>query len=220
MLTLGVRPRRDPEALFAGLLVATAPNVPAEPHSMIGSTCIAASAVGASDDVSDKVVTLDIAPSLSPPPARAYLVHATGEQLDDAIALDTGSPLVVFCSGGDVVETTATIDRAGHHTGIDFGADEDVVADSLAVVAHAEHGFFAAASDAAGVLAVLAGTVAALRGDDVRAALRSPDLQKLVSLHPDAAAATRGVLLGILVPDAPGIAATLTERVADARHEG
>jgi len=119
----------------------------------------------------------------------------------------------VLCADGDVVETTALVDRAGRHPGLDAGWSEARVADFLAVVAHAEHGFFAVATDTSSVLAVLAGTVAALRGDDVRSALRSPDLAALVALHPDAAAATREVLLGVLVPNAGNIAHELRRRI-------
>ncbi|MDQ1199532.1 hypothetical protein [Rhodococcus sp. SORGH_AS_0303] len=217
MLTLGVRPRRDPEALFADLLVATVDDVATaealEPHPLVGTACVPLSAVDDSAALERFLVRLDVAPPDEPPSVRAYVVEATAEQLGDAVAIAPGSSVVVLCPDGDVVETTALVDRAGRHPGLDAGWSEDRVADFLAVVAHAEHGFFAVATDTSSVLAVLAGTVAALRGDDVRSALRSPDLAALVALHPDAAAATREVLLGVLVPNVGNIAHELRRRI-------
>ncbi|MGB7362434.1 MAG: hypothetical protein WA931_05285 [Rhodococcus sp. (in: high G+C Gram-positive bacteria)] len=216
MLTLGVQPRRDPKALFSGLLVATVDDVPAAEalpsHPLIGSACVPAAALGEARVSEGHLVRLDRDPA-ELPPARAYVLDVQSDQLVDAVALDAGSPLVVLCRDGDIVETTTRVDQAGHHPAVDMADTEDRVADFLAVIAHAEHGFFAVAADADAALALVAGTVAALRGDDVRQALRAPDLRKLLSLHPDAAAATREVLLGVLVPDAPSVAADLGRRI-------
>jgi prephenate dehydratase len=96
--------------------------------------------------------------------------------------------------------------------GTDGGSNSpspDEVADFLAVLAHAPTGFVARARSADDVLAVLAATVAALRGDDVRAAWTYPDVAGLAGLRPAAATAVREVLLGVEVADVMGVAAGL-----------
>lgn len=213
MLTLGVPARRDPDVLFTGLLVAADDEPPAHPY--IGPRCVP---LGSHEpgSLGGLVVRLDAEPS-GPLDARAALVHVDTEHLSDALALDVGCPLVVFCADGDVVQTTSLIDDAGHHGGLDAAEVHDRLADRLAVLAHAHRGFFAVALDADAVLSVVAGTVAALRGDDIRRALRSPDLLSLASLHPDAAAATREVLLGVVVPDAGSVAEHLSVRMSEIR---
>lgn len=59
------------------------------------------------------------------------------------------------------------------------------------------------------MLALLAATVAALRGDDVRAALAAPDPGRLTALIPEAAAAVREILLAVEVDDPAGVARDL-----------
>lgn len=98
----------------------------------------------------------------------------------------------------------------GERSDGEFGrASADDVADFLAVLAHAETGFVARAGTADDVLAVLAATVAALRGDDVRAAWTQPDVGALAALRPGAAAAVREVLLGVEVADLAEVVAGL-----------
>nr|WP_206038426.1 hypothetical protein [Rhodococcus sp. HNM0569] len=82
------------------------------------------------------------------------------------------------------------------------------IADFLSVVAHTEGGFVARVGDGPRALSLVAGTVAALRGDDVRAALAAPDVRVLTALGPDAAAAVREVLLAIEITDPSGLDVT------------
>ncbi|MGW4632553.1 hypothetical protein [Nocardia sp. NPDC004415] len=67
----------------------------------------------------------------------------------------------------------------------------------LAGIAHADHGFVARTTSGPRALAVVAGTVAALCGEDIPTALTTPDLAFLKGLKPPAIEATRTVLLGI-----------------------
>ncbi|UZJ24582.1 hypothetical protein RHODO2019_15870 [Rhodococcus antarcticus] len=91
----------------------------------------------------------------------------------------------------------------------DVGPSE--AADALAFLVHSGRGFAACADDGTGVLRVLAATVAALRGDDVRAAWSVPD-PAWVALVPDPAAeALREVLVHVVVPDVARVAAELAE---------
>ncbi len=60
------------------------------------------------------------------------------------------------------------------------------------------------------MIALLCGTVAALRGDDVRAAMVDPKPEKLATLiPPEAASAMREVLLTIEVADLPAVETAL-----------
>ncbi|MDQ2723708.1 MAG: hypothetical protein M3Y19_10445, partial [Actinomycetota bacterium] len=95
--------------------------------------------------------------------------------------------------------------------GLDADVDAGQAADFLSLLAHSEVGFVARAVDAAGVLQVVAATVAALRGDDVRTAWDAPDLATLLAVPDPAARALREVLRSIEVPDAVDVAAALTE---------
>lgn len=74
---------------------------------------------------------------------------------------------------------------------------DDGVADLLAEVAHGSDGFAARGDSAARALAIVAATAAALCGDDIRTALRSPDTEFLSGLSGGAVDAVREVLLGI-----------------------
>lgn len=74
---------------------------------------------------------------------------------------------------------------------------DDEVADLLAEVAHSPDGFAARGDTAIRALALLAATAAALCGDDIRTALRSPDTAFLSGLSSGAVDAVREVLLGI-----------------------
>ena len=83
--------------------------------------------------------------------------------------------------------------------------------DALAFLVHSGRGFAASAEDGAGVLRVLAATVAALRGDDVRAAWSVPDVAWVAVVPDPAAEALREVLLHVVVPDPGRVAAELAE---------
>ncbi|MEO6881597.1 MAG: hypothetical protein ABI181_11730 [Mycobacteriaceae bacterium] len=81
--------------------------------------------------------------------------------------------------------------------------------DALAFLVHSGRGFAAAAPDGAGVLRVLAATVAALRGDDVRTAWAVPDPAWVAAVPEPAAEALRAVLVAVVVPDVDRAAAEL-----------
>lgn len=88
-------------------------------------------------------------------------------------------------------------------------ADAEAAADVLAAAAHGDAGLVGLATDAAGVLRLLAGTVAALRGDDVRAAWARPDVVAVRAVPAPAAEALREVLRHVLVPDVARVAEEL-----------
>ncbi|MFC4124033.1 hypothetical protein [Nocardia rhizosphaerae] len=67
----------------------------------------------------------------------------------------------------------------------------------LARIAHAGHGFVAVTTSGPRAVAVVAGTVAALCGEDIPTAITAPDLAFLRGLKPPAIEATRSVLLAI-----------------------
>lgn len=71
------------------------------------------------------------------------------------------------------------------------------LADLIGTVVHTDDGFVARAEHAARALALLAGTAAALCGEDVRRALAAPDVDFLTGLNPQAVEAVRGVLLWV-----------------------
>ncbi|MDH6680323.1 hypothetical protein M2284_004549 [Rhodococcus sp. LBL1] len=176
----------------------------------IVAASILTGAAGTDADAGAVVVELDIDPDgladAVEHRALRYHVHCTSEQIDDAVGLRLTAPVAVFVTpdgpdAGTLAEAAQVLADAGHSPGLIAGQPAEAVADFLAVLAHTSVGFVARARDGAEVLSLLAGTVAALRGDDVRAALASPDAAALVALIPEAAEAVRGVLLGIEVDD-------------------
>ena len=80
--------------------------------------------------------------------------------------------------------------------------DRGSIADVLAVVSHADVGLVARADTGDDVIAILAATVASLRGDDIASALAAPNVDALRKLIPEAAEAVREVLLGVEIADA------------------
>ncbi|GGL25554.1 hypothetical protein [Nocardia jinanensis] len=74
---------------------------------------------------------------------------------------------------------------------------DEGVADLLAEVAHSPDGFAARGETGARALAIVAATAAALCGEDIRAALRGPDIDFLKGLSSGAIDAVREMLLGI-----------------------
>ncbi len=176
----------------------------------IVAASILTGAVGTDADAGAVVVELDVDPDdladAVEHRALRYHVHCTAEQVEDAIRLRLPAPVAVFVTpdgpdAGTLAETAQVLADAGHSPGLVAGQPVDAVADFLGVLAHTSVGFVARARDGAEVLSLLAGTVAALRGDDVRAALATPDAAALAALIPEAAEAVRGVLLGIEVDD-------------------
>ena len=217
MPTLPASRDRAAQPLVEGLLLhrrATAAPAARRAAVTAGPQIVAAStltgAAGTDADAGAVVVDLDIDPDALADAvehrALRYHVHCTSGQLDDAVGLRLPAPVTVFVTpdgpdAGTLAEVAQTLSDAGHSPGLIAGQAVDAVADFLAVLAHTSVGFVAQARDGADVLALLAGTVAALRGDDVRAALTAPDPAALAALNPDAAEAVRGVLLGIEVDD-------------------
>nr|WP_296771399.1 hypothetical protein [Rhodococcus sp. (in: high G+C Gram-positive bacteria)] len=214
-LTLGVPHRPDPQALVAGLLQqrlgSAAAAATARPGSIsTGPAVITASTLtglSADVDLGRITVDLDIDPEeLKRDAVATYEVvrfHVSVDEstLSDALALRLPSPLVIFPEQVDLDTVTAIVDA--HRTpGFAASSAPRHIADVLAVVAHAEVGFVATASSGAEVFAILAATVAALRGDDIPTALAQPDLAALAALRPEAAEAVRTVLLGIEIDDA------------------
>ncbi|MFC9893165.1 hypothetical protein ACFVMC_05690 [Nocardia sp. NPDC127579] len=86
---------------------------------------------------------------------------------------------------------------APEETTVDADVPDADLADFLAAAAHAERGFVARTTSGDRAVAVVAATVAALCGEDIRTALRRPDIAFLTGLKPAAVEAARTVLLGI-----------------------
>lgn len=222
-LTLGIPRPHGPESLLSGLVserfsqaraVTSADDV-----AVAGAPIVAASGLlGQQDvDLGRIVVCLDVDPlELRSAPqggyeAVRYELDCPVRDLGEAIALRIPSPLAVYPELDEDSELTLAdaareLADAGKIPGLGRGhlslsGTRGSVADFLAVLAHADVGFVARVDNAAQVLELLAGTIAALRGDDVRAALAEPDPARLTTLVPDAVAAVREVLLGIEVPN-------------------
>lgn len=177
-------------------------------------------AAGTDTDAGAVVVELDIDPGelagAVDHRAMRFHVHCTTDQVQDAVGLRLPAPVTVFVTpegsdSGTLAEAAQVLSDAGHSPGLVPGQPVDAVADFLAVLAHTSVGYVARARDGAEVLSLLAGTVAALRGDDVRAALTNPDVAALAALIPEAAQAVRGVLLGIEVDDPEQVDRVLAE---------
>ncbi|WP_280275492.1 hypothetical protein [Nocardia wallacei] len=98
-----------------------------------------------------------------------------------------------------LVRATAAVPEAPL---LDGNAPDEQVAAFLVGAAHTEIGFVARTSSAERALAIVAATAAALCGEDIRAALREPDIGFLRGLKPPAVRALREVLLAV-ESDAP-----------------
>lgn len=216
-LTLGVPQRPDPQALVAGLLMQrchSADEVSARATGLTSGPPVVAASVlrdlPSGIDLGRVVVELDIDPDElrihhgGTYESVRYHLDADSDTLAEAIALRVPSPLVIFAEWTDApaLDTATTIVEAHRTPGFAASAPARRIADILAVVAHADVGFTARAESGQQVLEILAATVAALRGDDIGAALAAPDLSALTRLRPEAAEAVRSVLLGIEIDDA------------------
>lgn len=93
---------------------------------------------------------------------------------------------------------------------LDAAEPDAAVADFLAEIAHSDGGFIARTDEGQRALAIVAGTVAALCGEDIRAALAQPDIAFLTSLKPPAVEAARNVLLAIETAAPDDLARTLS----------
>lgn len=217
-LTLGVPDRPDPQALVAGLLLQRCAGIDALAHTHSGVTAgppvLAASLVRdvpKGTDLGRIIIQLDVDPEELRASTAAYevvrfQVDVDSTTVDDAVRLRLPSPLVIFpdSTETDVMDVVTSVVDNGRTPGISADARPRHIADVLAVVAHADTGVSARARDGQDVLAILAATVAALRGDDIPTALAAPDLGALAKLRPEAAQAVRTVLLGIEIADAAG----------------
>ena len=114
----------------------------------------------------------------------------------------------------------AATDAADGAVGPDSAQSAAHLADLLAVATHAGVGFGSGlvprCTDAAQVWALLAGAVAAMTGDDVRAAIAATDPAAIVGLSRSAREAIRDVVTCVLVPR--GQAATITTDLVTADH--
>ncbi|MFC7450004.1 hypothetical protein [Rhodococcus daqingensis] len=224
LLTLHPPTPNDRQPPFAGLLSQRCPDADAasrrRPGVIFGPPVVAASALGAGSFDDSVIVRLDIAPdTLVPvgPTVARFEIDCSMDELDDALELahpgesnphPLSAPVAVFVAPDDhadagwAAEVATRIAEAGAHPGLRAGPGPDEVADFLAVLAHSDAGFVARVNSGAEALAILAATVAALRGDDVRTAFVTPDPTRVAGLNQDAAEALRAVLLGIEVADA------------------
>ncbi|CCQ14367.1 putative uncharacterized protein [Rhodococcus sp. AW25M09] len=225
-LTLGVPHRPDPNALVHELLLPRCSDAQAlqtaprgdeyGPPVVRASTLLA---MPGSDDLGRIVVHLDVDPDelrsgrTGNYEAVRFDVDAPAEHLADALALRLPSPLVVFpvFDAIDVAETAEAVVFAHRTPGISAVDTPRRIADVLAVVSHADVGLVARADTGDQVLAILAATVASLRGDDIAGALAAPNVAALRALIPEAAEAVREVLLGIEIADAARARARLVE---------
>lgn len=136
-----------------------------------------------------------VAPGSRRPGPRAY---------DRAVVAGEPEPVLVELTvpkraveRGLVDELVVPIGRFSGKRLVELSLSDDRIADVLAEVAHGPDGFVARTGDGDRALAILAATAAALCGDDIRGALRSPDTAFLAGLSGAAVAAVREVLLGI-----------------------
>ena len=209
-LTLGLPKSRDRHGLTDELLLPASSALSTQPASHIGPRVVSAPDWRADGD--SVIVALD-AQSDAPPVDGGivgYHLDIAPDQLRDVLSLDLPAPLTIFASDLDP-EVTRVITAAGHSAGIAASAPIDQFADFLAVVAHTDAGFVARAADATEIVTVLAATVAALRGNDIRAAITNPDIAPVLALSPEAGAAVREVLQGIVIDDPNAVTAELYE---------
>lgn len=208
-LPLGMPPSRDePRGLLDALLtrrhdtLASALEVSGR---MLAPPIVPAAAVTAPSK-RGLVVELDASAELPAPsgwrPVR-YQIDCATDDLEDVLAVVAPAPLVVYAHVPDaaLADAARALTEVGHIPGLTSGRGPDAVADFLSVLAHADTGYAARADGAADLVALLAATVAALSGFDVRAALAAPDTARLRGLIPDAAAAVREILLTVEVDD-------------------
>ncbi|MGK2242316.1 MAG: hypothetical protein ACI9JD_004897 [Rhodococcus sp. (in: high G+C Gram-positive bacteria)] len=202
-LSLGLPAPRNSRGLLEALFL---PVVPAS--VLIGGE--AAGRVVVRLDIDPEELRADTEASYE---AVRFDVDVTTDQIDDAIALRLPAPLAVYVDGGEEdltpAEAALRLCEGGRIPGLAAGLTPTEVADFLAVLAHESVGFVARAADGDEVIALLCGTVAALRGDDVRAAMVDPRPEKLAALIPEAASAMREVLLTIEVADLPAVETAL-----------
>ena len=217
-LTLGAPKPRDAHPLTARLLLprcaSAADAVELPTGDVVGPPVIAASQLTAAGG-SGAIAYLDIDPGQLPADGAFVGAHidSTADMLGDVLELPVPGRLTVFFDDSVSAENVRRVVAAGCSPGIEASREPDEIADLLAVVAHSDVGFVARAVTGAEVVAVLAATVAALRGDDIRTAFTNPDVAALARLNDEAAAAVRTVLLGVVVPAVAPIVEVLEQFV-------
>ncbi|APA94792.1 hypothetical protein KP696_15020 [Nocardia seriolae] len=92
---------------------------------------------------------------------------------------------------------------------LDFALDDEAVSEFLVRIVHGDSGFVARVDSGERAVAAIAATVAALIGDDIRAALATPDIAFLTGLKPPAVEAFREVLLAVETADVAAVTAAL-----------
>lgn len=92
---------------------------------------------------------------------------------------------------------------------LDLSADDETVSEFLVRIAHGDSGFVARTDSGERALAIVAATVAALCGDDIRRALRRPDVAFLRGLKGPAVEALRDILLAVETTDPESVRAAL-----------
>ncbi|GAA4484586.1 hypothetical protein GCM10023094_38050 [Rhodococcus olei] len=224
MLNLQPPSPRDSPPPFTGLLAEICADAAAlrsrRRDALFGPPLLPASALDGVDAAAGPLwLRLDVAPETLPAAAPGLArieVDCPLDQLDDALALAQGDPhplparLAIRVDPGAAgrgwaAESAERIAAAGAHPVLASGLGADAVADFLAVLAHSDAGFVAHASTGEEVVAILAATVAALRGDDIPAAFAAADPAPVAALSAAAAGAVREVLLAIAVPDAAAV---------------
>ncbi|MGC0366875.1 hypothetical protein ABH922_004859 [Rhodococcus sp. 27YEA15] len=219
-LSLGLPTPQNSRGLLDALLSETRDHVgPTPVGDTFGPPVVPASALIGAVAAGRVVVRLDIDPAeLRADAAASYEsvrfdLDVAPEDIADAVALRVPAPLAVYVATGaqtlSPAEAAQLLCVGGRIPGLDSGRTAAEIADFLAVLAHDSVGFVARAKDADEVVALLCATVAALRGNDVRAAVLDPQPKDLLALIPEAASAVREVLLAIEVPDPVAVEAAL-----------
>ncbi|PXX63028.1 hypothetical protein DFR70_10682 [Nocardia tenerifensis] len=116
------------------------------------------------------------------------------------MAESSGEPVLITLTTParrSLVDGLVRAPRPGDAPVLDADAPDSDIADFLAAVVHTDTGFVARTGSGERALAIIAATVAALCGEDIRAALTTPDTAFLTALKPPAVEAFRGVLLAI-----------------------
>ncbi|MFF0816340.1 hypothetical protein ACFYVR_14485 [Rhodococcus sp. NPDC003318] len=221
---------RESQPPFAGLLAEICADADAlrarDRDTMFGAPLLAATALAGVDAADGPLwLRLDVAPDALPanvPELARIEVDCPLDQLDDALALAQGDPLALparlavrvdpgAAGRGWAADAAARIAEVGAHPVLAADADAADVADFLAVLAHSDAGFVAHARTGEEVIAILAATVASLRGDDITAAYLAADPAPIAGLSAAAAEAVREVLVAIAVPGGAATSAHLRD---------
>lgn len=92
---------------------------------------------------------------------------------------------------------------------LDLAIDDEAVSEFLVRIAHSDTGFVARTDSGERAVAIVAATVAALCGDDIRLALANPNIAFLTGLKEPAVEALRTVLLAIETTESEALTSAL-----------